>query len=179
MSRRDGSRACDWYQTAKDVADLPCRGCKHCQRLHEPLARFKVDVDDVVPLALRCIGLGETETKEPNRASNHQTQEDGQPDATTLEAPTVNWLQPLYSGELANEQKKDPVLSFLQSYRWYGMGGDVNLFIQRCQHCNSQKAAGPTERVKLQNSQVGAPLDRLHVDILGPFLVFYTTSQKF
>ncbi len=33
------------------------------------------------------------------------------------------------------------------------------------------KVAGPTKRVKLQNYQAGAPMDRIHIDILGPFPV--------
>ncbi len=58
-----------------------------------------------------------------------------------------------------------------QSFHWYGMGGDVHLYIQRCRHCNACKVAGPTKRAKLQNYQAGAPMDRIHIDILGPFPV--------
>ncbi len=58
-----------------------------------------------------------------------------------------------------------------QSFHWYGMGGDVQLYIQRCRHCNACKVAGPTKRAKLQNYQAGAPMDRIHIDILGPFPV--------
>lgn len=43
------------------------------------------------------------------------------------------------------------------------------LFIKRCQHCNACKAKGPVKRAKLQSYQAGAPLDCLHLDILGPF----------
>lgn len=56
-----------------------------------------------------------------------------------------------------------------QNYHWHGMREDVNLFIKRCQHCNVCKAKGPVKQAKLQMYQVGATLDRLHLDILGPF----------
>lgn len=56
MSWRTGdhSNECDCYQVRKNLSDLPCQGCKHCQRLHEQWARFEDDVDDVVQLAVRC-----------------------------------------------------------------------------------------------------------------------------
>uniref|UniRef100_A0A146QJK2 Pol polyprotein n=1 Tax=Fundulus heteroclitus TaxID=8078 RepID=A0A146QJK2_FUNHE len=51
------------------------------------------------------------------------------------------------------------------------MGGDVHLFVKMCPHCSACKSTGPKKRAKLQGYQVGAPLDRLHLDILGPFPV--------
>ncbi len=36
---------------------------------------------------------------------------------------------------------------------------------------NACKVAGPTKRAKLQNYQAGAPMDWIHIDILGPFPV--------
>ena len=41
------------------MISLPCRGCKHCQRLHTLWERIEEDVNNVVPLALRNIKLGE------------------------------------------------------------------------------------------------------------------------
>lgn len=57
MSRRTNeySNRCDCYQAGKSLSDLPCRGCKYCKRLHEEWARFEDDMDDIVPLAVRCI----------------------------------------------------------------------------------------------------------------------------
>lgn len=49
------------------------------------------------------------------------------------------------------------------------MSEDVHLFIKRCQHWNSRKAKGPVKWAKLQLYEAGAPLGRLHLDILGPF----------
>lgn len=54
MSRQatDYSNECDCNQAGKNLSDLPCQGCKYCQRLHEQWARFE---NDVVPLAMRSI----------------------------------------------------------------------------------------------------------------------------
>ncbi|KAL6491500.1 hypothetical protein MHYP_G00018450 [Metynnis hypsauchen] len=75
---------------------------------------------------------------------------------------------PPQSGHLGEGKTLDRLR---RSFHWYGMGGDVHSFIQRCQHCNERKAAGPAKHAKLQTYQAGAPLDRLHLDILGPFPV--------
>lgn len=256
LSRQDiaHSNICDCYQAGKNLMDLPCHGCKYCQRLHEQWTRFEDDVDDVVPLAVRYLhSTGETSNTEKH------TSEVGQPATSTLRTPAVNWMETLNAEELAKLQRADPVLSVLhawkesgdfpskdqvtlespavrkfwlcwpqvvlrqgvlyyswervgriqtsllllvpvamqteilqachnppqsghlgeaktlerlrQSYYWYRMGDDVHLFIKRCPHCNARKASGPLKKAKLQNYQAGAPLDRLHLDILGPFPV--------
>ncbi|KAI3369367.1 hypothetical protein L3Q82_007468 [Scortum barcoo] len=56
-----------------------------------------------------------------------------------------------------------------QSYHWYGMGGDLGKYIQKCPQCKAQKSSSPTQRARLQTYQAGAPMDRLHLDVLGPF----------
>ena len=56
-----------------------------------------------------------------------------------------------------------------QSYHWYGMGGDLNKYIQRCPQCKAQKSSSPAPRARLQTYQAGAPMDRLHLDVLGKF----------
>ncbi|XP_049326794.1 uncharacterized protein LOC125786977 [Astyanax mexicanus] len=56
-----------------------------------------------------------------------------------------------------------------QHFLWHGMGEDVRLFIQKCPQCQASKAVGPTGRAPLQVYQAGAPMDRLHLDIVGPF----------
>ncbi|KAF7691823.1 hypothetical protein HF521_010790 [Silurus meridionalis] len=46
---------CNCYQVGKNVSNLPCGGCKHCQNLHDDWKAFEEDMDDVVPLAVRSI----------------------------------------------------------------------------------------------------------------------------
>lgn len=58
-----------------------------------------------------------------------------------------------------------------QHYHWYNMGSDVRLHILRCPQCKAQKSHVPMQQAKLQTYQAGAPMDRLHLDVLGPFPV--------
>lgn len=37
------------YNSGTRVGDLPCKGCRYCQRAHVQWERFSEDVDDVVP----------------------------------------------------------------------------------------------------------------------------------
>lgn len=54
-------------------------------------------------------------------------------------------------------------------FYWPGCRQDVELYVHRCDSCTAQK--GPTRRshAPLQQYQVGAPMERVGVDILGPF----------
>lgn len=54
-------------------------------------------------------------------------------------------------------------------FYWPGCRQDVELYVHRCDTCTAQK--GPTRRshAPLQQYQVGAPMERMAVDILGPF----------
>ncbi|XP_023205547.1 uncharacterized protein LOC106700194 [Xiphophorus maculatus] len=243
----EGSTNCDCYQAGKDVMELPCRGCSHCQRLHKQWARFEEDVDDVVPLVIRHVTGEEV---------GSSTQEQHQAEAET-EIPQINWMQTLSSQQLSAAQKEDTVLSILhswkeagslptkdevaiespavrkywlcwlqielhqgvlyyrwenvdslkpsllllvpaslqmevmqachdpplsghlgetktlqrlrQSFHWYGMGSDLHKYIQQCPQCKGLKSSSPSKKAKLQSYQAGAPMDRLHLDILGPF----------
>lgn len=221
-------------RAGKNISDLPCGGCQHCQRLHDHWERFEEDVDDVMPLAVRRI---EHETEKHDDIKKHNdiyTGEENRSVSELLGAPHVNWLETTTKEQLAQEQKGDPDLSILhewkkngtlptreqvalkspavrkywlcwpqvelhqgvlfyrwkrpgglspallllvpvsmqtevlqachnppqsghlgegktlerlrQSFHWYGMGGDVYLYIQRCKHCNACKSAGPTKR---------------------------------
>ena len=56
-----------------------------------------------------------------------------------------------------------------QRFYWPGCRKDTELFIHCCDSCTAKK--GPTGRshAPLQQYQVGAPMERVGVDILGPF----------
>uniref|UniRef100_A0A3Q2QXS5 Integrase catalytic domain-containing protein n=1 Tax=Fundulus heteroclitus TaxID=8078 RepID=A0A3Q2QXS5_FUNHE len=49
------------------------------------------------------------------------------------------------------------------------MGSDLHKYIQQCPQCKGLKSSSPSKKAKLQSYQAGAPMDRLHLDILGPF----------
>ena len=48
---------------------------------------------------------------------------------------------------------------------------DVQLYIQHCDMCSSNKTPTMTPRAPLGSMPVGAPLDRLATDVLGPLPV--------
>lgn len=61
---------CDCYDAGKDVKELPCGGCKYCQKAHGQWSRFEEDIDDVVTLAVRETKCGMEDSK-----SNKVTEE--------------------------------------------------------------------------------------------------------
>ena len=58
----DRTEFCDCYQAGVDVESLPCHPCSFCSRAHEQWSRFEIDVDDVVPLAVKSVTTTEPET---------------------------------------------------------------------------------------------------------------------
>lgn len=48
---RDIADKCQSYSSQIQLRDLPCGGCKYCQRAHERWHDFSTDIDDVIPLA--------------------------------------------------------------------------------------------------------------------------------
>lgn len=119
MSRRDSEipNMCNCCQAGKNVSDLPCGGCQHCQRLHDHWERFEEDIDGVVPHAVRRI---ECETEKHNDINEHNdicTGEENRSVSELLGAPHVNWLETTTKEQLAQEQKADPNLSILHEWK--------------------------------------------------------------
>ena len=54
---------CNYYSYGCDVQDLPCGGCKYCVRANDQWDRFREEVDDIVPLAVRHISQDESDTE--------------------------------------------------------------------------------------------------------------------
>ena len=46
---------CNCYEEGKEIKTLPCGGCSFCQRCQLQWERFELDVDDVVPIAVRRV----------------------------------------------------------------------------------------------------------------------------
>ena len=55
------------------------------------------------------------------------------------------------------------------SYIWYKMNEDIELFVKSCSVCNKNKRANVKPRARLGQYHAGSPLERVHIDILGPF----------
>ena len=61
-----------------------------------------------------------------------------------------------------------------QSFMWYNLRKDVELFVKSCSECNKNKKANVKAKAALGQFHAGSPLERVHIDILGPF----TPSSK-
>ena len=56
-----------------------------------------------------------------------------------------------------------------QSFYWGRQARDVKDFCRRCDECTAQKGPSGTSRAPLQQRRAGAPMERVAVDIVGPF----------
>ena len=62
------------------------------------------------------------------------------------------------------------VAQLRQCCYWYGMVWDVQVYIATCAECTRNKRVRVNPRAPLQCFQASNPGERLHLDILGPFL---------
>jgi transposase InsO family protein len=72
----------------------------------------------------------------------------------------------LLSGHLGKKKTREKTL---QRFYWYGMREDVNNWVSRCDVCGAVKPLPKKARAPLGEMHVGAPMDRLATDVLGPF----------
>jgi len=56
------------------------------------------------------------------------------------------------------------------SFFWYGLSKDVKIFVETCGICRVNKKLSRTPRSALGDYQAGVRLERVHVDLLGPFV---------
>ena len=71
----------------------------------------------------------------------------------------------LLSGHLGRRKTREKVL---QRYYWYGVRSDVDLWVARCDACESIKPPGRPTKAPMGRMPVGSVMDRLGTDILGP-----------
>ena len=55
-----------------------------------------------------------------------------------------------------------------REFYWYELKEDVNLFVLKCDHCAQNKFPNKKPKAPMGSTSVGAPLDRLAIDIVGP-----------
>ena len=51
---------------------------------------------------------------------------------------------------------------------WYGMTADVRRYVSSCARCNQSKKATRRSKSPLGDFQAGSPMERVHIDFLGP-----------
>ena len=64
--------------------------------------------------------------------------------------------------------KKKTLQKILQHYFWFEVNIDVTQWIRQCDSCSANKKTNKTPKAPLGDMRVGAPLDRLSTDVLGP-----------
>ena len=250
LSRLNG-RTCP-VQT--EVSDLPCGGCKTCQRLEEKWRSFVDRVDDVKELSKSSVKQANVVPDLKVTLNNKTLVATG----LTVYVRQVRLLSPQEceaavgsSEHVRNEQSKDPDLQFIlewltegkkhdeaevklaaagkrfyyvnreffflidkvlymkgegeddvlvvprslheevlhlchdvvsaahqgiartkerirHSFYWYGMSRDIKKFVNGCAVCNQNKAAHKKNKFPLVQNHAGLPLEKIHVDFIGP-----------
>ncbi|MCG8112852.1 MAG: RNase H-like domain-containing protein [Candidatus Thiodiazotropha taylori] len=64
-----------------------------------------------------------------------------------------------------------------QNFYWYKMNESVRLWIKQCSFCEARKRPAKRAKAPLKEYSVGFPLDRVSIDILGPFPVSKAGSR--
>ena len=56
-----------------------------------------------------------------------------------------------------------------RKFLWPGMRKDADIHVRTCEICSKYKITGRTRKAKLSSFQVGEPMERLCIDIAGPY----------
>ncbi|CAB0000742.1 unnamed protein product, partial [Nesidiocoris tenuis] len=94
--------------------------------------------------------------------------------------PQLQWVVPTDQIKVVLEQCHDnptgghigffkTLAKIRLAYFWPGMTSDVRSWCKTCQSCRSFKGPGKKGVAPLHQVALGSPLDRMGVDILGPF----------
>ena len=57
-----------------------------------------------------------------------------------------------------------------KSFYWYNMGEDIILYVRECDVCSRNKSPANPPRAALRKYHSGYPMERVHMDVLGPFV---------
>ena len=57
-----------------------------------------------------------------------------------------------------------------KSFYWYNMGEDIILYVRECDVCSRNKSPANPPRAALRKYHSGYPMERAHMDVLGPFV---------
>ncbi|MCG8045070.1 MAG: DDE-type integrase/transposase/recombinase, partial [Candidatus Thiodiazotropha endolucinida] len=55
-----------------------------------------------------------------------------------------------------------------EKFLWYQMSSDVEQYVLSCSTCSQKKKGGPHGHYPMQEYHAGAPMERVHIDFLGP-----------
>lgn len=233
------AQVCSQYRANIPLEELPCKGCRYCQRVHDKWKAFEEDVDYAIPLSVRNLqhaeeldGMRWIKQYSSINLSNIQKQ-DG-----NLE-PVIRWLQ---EGKDPSEAEfmisspetkhlwtnrsllsiKDDVLFFkwvmldsqernllVTPYQlrsqvlefchdnilaghmgiaktkervkrgcyWYKVNEYCEQYVRSCSVCNQNKKAQQKKKAPMKLYHAGAPMEKIHIDILGPLKTTKTGNK--
>ena len=69
------------------------------------------------------------------------------------------------SGHLGQKKTLDRLK---QRFYWHGMSKESNIYVKQCANCNRNKKGNRKPRGALELYHAGYPMERVHLDILGP-----------
>ena len=79
-------------------------------------------------------------------------------------------VQHCHDDRVAGHFGKDKTIQRIkQCFIWHQMGSDIMNYVLTCNICNRYKNANLNPRYALQAYHAGSQMERLHIDILGPF----------
>ena len=55
-----------------------------------------------------------------------------------------------------------------QNFYWWRMSGDIKDYVRACDACNRNKKSSFPHRAPYKVYQAGSPMERVHLDLLGP-----------
>ena len=61
------------------------------------------------------------------------------------------------------------LLKLKQHFLWHNMTHDCENYVKASPICNQNKKANIRSKYALESFHTGSPMERLHIDILGPF----------
>lgn len=97
---------------------------------------------------------------------------DGRLQLVVPQAIRTELIEMMHAGLLAGHLGYKKTLSRLtQKYHWYHVKEDVYTWVQKCLTCGANCKASHKPKAPLGDLRVGAPMDRLGIDLLGPFPV--------
>ena len=80
-------------------------------------------------------------------------------------------LEELHNAKTSGHMGRRRTMSKIQErFFWYKMREDVIRWIKTCERCQRRKRPGKTARAPLVNYTMGAPMERIGMDICGPFI---------
>ena len=80
-------------------------------------------------------------------------------------------LEGSHDNKLAGHMGQQKTLQKVKSkYIWFGMSSDCESYVRTCPVCNVNKKANIHAKAGLGQYHAGTPLERVHIDLMGPFV---------